>query len=247
MSYKVRQLDFEDRPLLSRQNESVWTDIGQAEVTYSLFGKAKVRIVRKHDRLRRNVLLSLAIVGALAFLIWKTGVLNLLHTDPVQIVESADSRVPRIEVMPSTPMIEPASRSSAAPAVNPKPGNYASAEHKNAVQAHSNVAQAVPAAKPADKAPPAPAAQHPLVAIGAQSAAVAASAVAATDKPQLRKPLPPRQIAASGVVAAPAATSPVSGVAAVPHAPVIVKGSDVKPLLPGDKSLANPIAVPIKQ
>ena len=67
-----RQLPTVDTP----HNESEWTEIGKAEVTQSIFGKAKVRIIRQHDKARRAWLLTALVVLALmvtaaAAVIWQ--------------------------------------------------------------------------------------------------------------------------------------------------------------------------------
>ena len=67
-----RQLPTLDTP----RNESEWTEIGKAEITQSIFGKAKVRIIREHDKARRawslTALAVLALmVTAVAAVIWQ--------------------------------------------------------------------------------------------------------------------------------------------------------------------------------
>lgn len=47
------QLDSVDRQKLLQDTphqESEWTEIGRAEVTLTLFGKAKVHVIRKHEQ-----------------------------------------------------------------------------------------------------------------------------------------------------------------------------------------------------
>ena len=67
-----RQLPTADTP----HNESEWTEIGKAEITQSIFGKAKVRIIRQHDKARRAWFLTALAVLALmvttvAALVWQ--------------------------------------------------------------------------------------------------------------------------------------------------------------------------------
>jgi hypothetical protein len=65
------QLDSVDRQKLLQDTphqESEWTEIGRAEVTLTLFGKAKVHVIRKHDSARRAWMIagiSLAVIAAL--------------------------------------------------------------------------------------------------------------------------------------------------------------------------------------
>jgi len=61
MSHEINQLDIPDRQLqasTAQSKASTWTDIGEAQITYTIFGKAKVRIIRKHDNARRTFLLT---------------------------------------------------------------------------------------------------------------------------------------------------------------------------------------------
>ncbi len=85
MSQDVNQLDIPDRQLLtSNARPSIWTEIGDAKITYTIFGRAKVRIIRKHDNTRRVLWLAgiTAIVIAAA-VVWQ-GLLAPQQTEPVQ-------------------------------------------------------------------------------------------------------------------------------------------------------------------
>ncbi len=59
MSHEINQLDIPDRQLqasTAQSKASTWTDIGEAQITYTIFGKAKVRIIRKHDNVPSHIL-----------------------------------------------------------------------------------------------------------------------------------------------------------------------------------------------
>src|SRR5476651_66263 len=76
MGQDTGQFDISDRQLMagnSRIKASEWTEIGQAEVVYTIFGKAKVRIVRKNDRMRNA--LYLLVIAAVAAIAWEGWVL----------------------------------------------------------------------------------------------------------------------------------------------------------------------------
>ena len=65
-----RRLPTVDTP----HNESEWTEIGKAEITQSIFGKAKVRIIRQHDKARRAwflAALAVLMVTTVAALVWQ--------------------------------------------------------------------------------------------------------------------------------------------------------------------------------
>lgn len=70
------QYDMErfDQPLVdeTQPKAHMWTDIGDAEVEYSMFGNAKVRVYRKQDEVRgalRWTLLSMSLVVGAVWLI----------------------------------------------------------------------------------------------------------------------------------------------------------------------------------
>lgn len=76
MVQETGQLDMPDRQLKdssSQSGASEWTEIGQVEVVHTIFGKARVRIIRKHDKVR-GVIYFLAI-GAIAAFAWAGWVL----------------------------------------------------------------------------------------------------------------------------------------------------------------------------
>ena len=247
MSYKIKQLDLEDRQLLTPQGEKVWTDIGHAEIEHTIFGKAKVRIVRKHDNLRRTLWRTSFILIVLALLIWQSGILDLFKTEPAQSVETPDNHIPRIEVVAPVPLIDYASHPRAAQAMNAKPATPALAGHKLVMQGQSGVPQS--SSSPKAASPAYPLAQHPSAAINAHSAPLAAGVAASgvqAATPQPRRVYPPRQLAASGVAVVPTATVAASGVVAVPRAPAVVKASDVKLAVPVEKPVVTPDTAPAK-
>ena len=54
MNHEISQLDIPDRQLLaSNARPSIWTEIGEAQITHTIFGRAKVRIIRKNDNRHR--------------------------------------------------------------------------------------------------------------------------------------------------------------------------------------------------
>jgi hypothetical protein len=80
MSHDTGQLDVSDRLMLATNahaKSSEWTEIGQAEIIHTVFGKAKVRIIRKHDNFRRLFFLLTAVV--VVFLLWQGWVLFQRH------------------------------------------------------------------------------------------------------------------------------------------------------------------------
>ncbi len=76
MSHEIGQLDIPDprlRTSSASSRASVWTEIGEAQITHTLFGRAKVRIIRKHDKIRRALwLTAMVAVAVLAVTAWQT-------------------------------------------------------------------------------------------------------------------------------------------------------------------------------
>jgi hypothetical protein len=136
MSHEIGQLDIPDprlRTSSASSRASVWTEIGEAQVTHTLFGRARVRIIRKHDKIRRALwLTAMAAAAALAVTAWQSWLAAQQPAAP-QSVESAPSfeakaiegaTVTQLEAV-SAPAAEPAAQSARlapAPAA-PVPGS----------------------------------------------------------------------------------------------------------------------------
>jgi len=79
MWHEISQFDIPDRQLLATNppsSEGRWLDIGEAKITHTIFGKAKVRIIREQDKKRRVWLLSglalaLMVLAAAAWRGWE--------------------------------------------------------------------------------------------------------------------------------------------------------------------------------
>lgn len=61
---------------------SLSREIGVAEITHTIFGKAKVRIIRKHDKIRRKLMLTALLVAALAIAAWQSWLVSQ-QTEPL--------------------------------------------------------------------------------------------------------------------------------------------------------------------
>ncbi len=104
MSHEINQLDIPDHQLQAgtSQSKGVWTEIGEAEITYTIFGNAKVRIIRKHDKTRRTLLLTATtamVLAAMAWQVWFTS----SQADPQQSADPAASALGASETE-STPL-----------------------------------------------------------------------------------------------------------------------------------------------
>jgi hypothetical protein len=72
MNHEISQLDIPDRQLLaSNTRPSIWTEIGEAQITHTIFGRAKVRIVRKNDNRHRIFWVTGIAALAIAVAAWQ--------------------------------------------------------------------------------------------------------------------------------------------------------------------------------
>ena len=76
MSHDIDRLDIHERQRLvddTQPRGNVWTDIGEAQVTHTIFGKARVRIHRRQDAVRRAgrwTILGIAVTVGAVWLAW---------------------------------------------------------------------------------------------------------------------------------------------------------------------------------
>ena len=124
MTYEISQLDVPDRQLLptgARARTSLSTEIGEAVVTHTIFGRAKVRIIRKHDKMRRTLwltaLLGVTVAAAAAWQGWMAA----QQTEPVQSTEPAPALSTNAQESVPVPQPEYLAQPSAVPTVESKP------------------------------------------------------------------------------------------------------------------------------
>ncbi|PIV48081.1 MAG: hypothetical protein COS20_01440 [Gallionellaceae bacterium CG02_land_8_20_14_3_00_60_115] len=115
------------------ESTSVWTEIGEAEVAHTLFGKARVRIRRRQDDARmawRWTVFSIMLVGGAVWLVWTLAPLPVMRMTstpaaekiaPPAMVQSEpvqdDDKSQVLSVMPRVNL--PPARADSAP-VSPK-------------------------------------------------------------------------------------------------------------------------------
>ena len=76
MGYEISQFDILNRQLLTGKPHPgavVVSDIGEAKVGRTIFGRAKVRVIRGQDRKRRAWLLTMLLVVVAAAAAWEVG------------------------------------------------------------------------------------------------------------------------------------------------------------------------------
>jgi hypothetical protein len=72
MGHEISQFDIPDRQLMAGSGQArMWSDIGEAKITHSIFGVARVRVIREKDKVVRAWLLAALLVIALAVAAWQ--------------------------------------------------------------------------------------------------------------------------------------------------------------------------------
>lgn len=115
MNHEISQLDIPDRQLLaSNTRPSIWTEIGEAQITHTIFGRAKVRIIRKNDNRDRVLWFTGIAAIVLAAAAWQ----GLFTSHQAEQSLGADQPPVGIKEPVSTPAIR--SEKSATPVTPPE-------------------------------------------------------------------------------------------------------------------------------
>ncbi len=102
MNHEISQLDIPDRQLLaSNARPSIWTEIGEAQITHTIFGRAKVRIIRKNDNRHRALWFTGIAAIVLAAAAWQ----GLFTSQQAEQSPGADQPPVGIKEPVSTPAI----------------------------------------------------------------------------------------------------------------------------------------------
>ncbi len=128
MTHDVNQPDIPDRELLAGSaRPNVWTEIGEAKITHTLFGRAKVRIIRKHDNARRIVWVTGIAAIVVAAAVWQ----GLPTRHPDETVQSEELPPPapaKQKVSPPDFQSENIASPAIPPAARKEPDTQAQAE-----------------------------------------------------------------------------------------------------------------------
>lgn len=255
MSHENSQLDMPDPHLLEIETQprvGTWTEIGKAEITHTFFGKAKVRIIRKHDKTRHARLLMAIAVTVLAVAGWQ-GWIASRQAEPQQGADLPPAV--SATVQPVTPAAAPENTTPPAlPAVvESKPETPPPAEISKPAIAQKTEPRQSPGLKGDEQAAAKPAKLH-------SRASQPQTEPPATDnsaqKNQAGKPLPsrlssPNQSAATAVAIAPAAKQAAQPAASSPvaiHPPVapLVKEGNTTQSPAGNIQITDPVNSPSK-
>lgn len=266
MSHEISQLEISGIQLRDSKTQpkvSHSREIGEAQIIHTIFGKAKVRIIRKHDSYWRTLWLALAfIVSATSTYFLQTW----YATRQAETVRAAAVVTPPLPVAAAESVSPPGVQNEVASAALPAGVAATATPAPVAVTSPAIVQKAVPPPQTAMTTPalatPKPAVVAPKpVAIQPKAVPVVQSAVAglpqtpsvgaavAVPKPQAlpptaAKPLPPKQpllpAATATVVAKTGAAASSPAVTAAPAAQD--KQDAAAPI--ADKQLSSPVSAP---
>lgn len=239
MGHENRQYDIPDHLLRAPEappRVSMRKDIGQAKITHSIFGRAKVRVIREQDNKRRAWLLLVLAVTALAAASFQ----GWIALQQSEMIAPPTSLSEKIEVSP--PVFQP---EEAAPTATPSSGR-SKQKTPTEILFDSMATRRPPqpvrlkAAEPTAAKPVTP---QPLAASKSQTAAIATSSTSSVN--QMEKPKLPAPIkAVAPTVPTPSASQPAADKPA-PVAPL------AEPLIKESTSASSPAgdsqpSVPVK-
>lgn len=201
MQYDMAKLE---QPLVDEtpSDALVWTDIGEAEVEYSIFGNAKVRIYRRQDEVRGAMRWTLVAFILVIGAVWL--IRDALRQPEIVPVESPQHAV---EVEPATPkpvrvaprVMPPSAEKTAPPQVQSAPVVAVPLPHAPVVSG-ATASAAAPAVATKPVAAEAP---KPVAPVAPQLVAPVASQPLVPAAPAPAKPETPQPPAASSAVTAP--------------------------------------------
>ena len=257
MSHENSQFDIPAIQLRESKTQpkvSLSREIGEAQITQTIFGRAKVRIIRRGDQARRNLMLA-AIVVVLALAAWQ-GWLTWQQTEQTQSVAPApDASAEAQASLPASqpestvsPVILPAVKSE--PVTPPASGiSVPVASQKNVPQQAGNLKEAGQKPTVPAKAQPKPVMIKPKAISPVPMMAPRQPAPVATNKDVLKNQtdMPPARDLPAKRPVTPAVAPPVQPAASSPVVAVPPGKEEVTIQSPiGDKQLSAPINAPGK-
>ncbi len=249
MGQEISQYDIPDRQLLAiRAQPGVWTDIGEAKIIHTMFGRAKVRVIREQDKNIRAGLLTALAVTAIAAAVWQGWITyqqtELLHSAAPPLPLSARIRV-------SEPVFQPEYLPHLAtqPSVASKPSTPSQIGINNPATSRSSAPQQPIGLKAVGQMVAKPETAQTLIASRSQTKSPATnndSSMNQTDRPPIPKLSAPLQPEAP-IVATPTATKAAAQPAASrPVAPLVVpmvKSNTSAPSPAGTTQPSEPVSM----
>ncbi|MFZ2160654.1 MAG: hypothetical protein WAW02_00420 [Sideroxyarcus sp.] len=255
MSHENSQFDISAIQLRESKTQpkvSLSREIGEAQITHTIFGKAKVRIIRKGDQARRTLLLSAIAIAAVAAAAWQ-GWPILQQTDPVQNTDlaapasavaqagAAASQSENVAPLAGTPSVHSEPLTPSASGITPPVVNRENMpQQTNGLKgAGQMVAKPVPVPPKPVMIKPQPVTVEPSIAGKPQTVP---TAIVQPQNPLPPKLLPAKRPAAPAVVIPPAVQSAASSPAvAAPPAVPLGKEDTAAPSPMDDTQLSAPI------
>jgi hypothetical protein len=173
---------------------SMSREIGEAQIVHPIFGKAKVRIIRKHDKMRRALWWAgVAGTAAIAAVVWQ-GWLASQQTELSLSASSLPAASPEVQSGVAAALTENLLYTAASSPVSSLPGTSAETMNltipQRLISQQANeirAAEKAAAMPPVEQSKPAVVRQRPA-AVRSTPAAVQSEPVAAQPKPILDKP-----------------------------------------------------------
>jgi hypothetical protein len=267
MSHEISQTDISGIQLRESKTQpkvSHSREIGEAQIVQTIFGRAKVRIIRKHDKLRRAMWLTAVVgVAAISAFVWQ-GWYATQQPEPMQsaepappasaaVHESASGFQPENIVSPSKPAAEVIEPSKPAPAEisksligeksAPQPQVVMKAAEKEA--AKPVIAKPKPVATPAKPVAihPKPVTDQPKQATAQPKPALAPAQSIAPQAETANKPQTPPVAAGNNALKTPTAT-PLTAKQILPKQPVAATIA-ATPAAKATAPASGPAAIPV--
>jgi hypothetical protein len=272
MSHEINQLDISGIQLRESKTQpkvSLSREIGEARIVHTIFGRAKVRIIRKDDKYRRAMWWTgIFVTAAISAVIWQ----EWYATEQTQPVQSDE---PVLSGKPAANEAAPESRfeSIAAPAIPPavviEPNVVSPADNSKQAIVQKSMQQPRAVINPAVKEdvkppvarpkpvviPPRPVAVQPKPAAEKPSGVTQPVAAEKLQTPPvaasgnvLKTPTVPQKLPVSAVAVTPATVKPAVPASSATAAPVLsaplVKEDAASQAPVADKQLAAPINAP---
>jgi hypothetical protein len=242
MGHEISQFDISERQLLANSGRTgMWSDIGEAKITRTIFGRARVRVIRERDKIIRAWLLAALAAIAIAAAAWQAWIAY----QQSELLTPLAPLSQRISV--SAPVFQPETitPSGTRPPGRNKSESLIQTEIDSLVASPNKLPQRPPDLNPTKPLTAKPVAPQPIIASKPMPlATIQNSSKKQTDKQPISRVPNPIQPAAPAVATPPAgqpaapsaATSPATQPAANSPVPV---ASPAEPLNKDDTSVQS--------
>lgn len=226
MGHKINRFDIPDHRLMASNTQpraGIWTDIGEAKIIHTIFGRAKVRVIREQDKKRRAWLLTALAVMAIAA-VWQgwAGYQRQSAAPPLPLGEGIQVSVPTFQTGGIDHHVAP-------PSVTSRPETQLQTGIDRSVASPKIAPQPLPGLTGAEQMAAKPVSAQPLTAGKPQTAPLATNSNVLKNQTGMQQPPKPLDQAqpAAATVAAPPAMQPVASkpAALAPLANPLINGN----------------------